>query len=184
VHAILCRVHKNNDYFLYELVTDGRDITYPDIDMQSAIGQYVNCLPVIITRNTASSFAATAAGIQEVYLEARLNQEMPVAYINEKFRERYGVPMPVFRDAHFNFFDLTDQVIDAGTTVSDFHIAESKEENTAAGLSCIVRHFKNALIIDWQLYTASHPDEYANVFTSMIPDMIRNWNVEHVLQVD
>lgn len=101
---------------LLGVVANGRDVVLPGFSIGEEIGQFVNTLPLVFVNDNNSSFAEAVSRTQQVYLEGRQHQEVPLIKIDESFKRQSGKSIHACMDAEFNYTDRSRQGMPAGTS--------------------------------------------------------------------
>lgn len=142
--------------FVINVVVNGQDLYIPGFSNHNVAGLFTNSLPLKFHKHQTNSTDEIVKYVQKVYLEARLNQEIPLVYIQNRFYERYGFSLSDVTTCHMNYVSEANRnnLPDNYNGYSRKRVVENgKSENKTDELSFKYYEYADGIIVEWETWS-------------------------------
>jgi hypothetical protein len=148
---------------LMEVVVNEGDMMIPGLIIDNGAGVFANTMPLKLVLEDKMKWKDVPRYIQNVYMQGRSNQQVPIRLIKDEFRRRYGFHLDEHITSSFNYLDLTDQHFAAGEIRDERpYLPEIHDRN---GRNRFIRciEYNNVLYMEWLMRCdPEEPDRRVN----------------------
>jgi tyrocidine synthetase-3 len=146
--------------FIIETVVSGQDMDLPGFNPELVTGLFTGTLPLKFS-NTNKGYSRNAVlAVQQIYMAARANQDIPSVYIRRLFEDKYHFPLAAVTRYHMNYVDESGEM-EVPEHYNRYSKVSASKRLDGATLPVKCFEYANGIVLKWEnRCTPEHLEKY------------------------